>query len=197
MPHLRANGYVSHTQHDPETITEAICRYLAGNSAGDASEAAGMPSATLRHTLRRHDLIRSKSEATIQTWIDRGKVSAVARRRLIEREFSKYEANDKVDELADRFDVHRKTIRRDLRAIGYEITKSEQAIIREWGSFRQWHEAQRRAALLVRKRGWTKTRAAEKMDIDFRTLQRLLSARDERRGKCSGSGDDRSRYTNA
>jgi len=181
MPHLTANGHTSHTQYEPEAITEAICRYLAGESSNEAAAAAGMPAATLRHTLRRHDLIRTKTEATIQEWVDEGKASPVARRRLIKRDYTKYQANHRVEELAERFGVCRKSIRRDLRAIGYDISRSEQSIIREWGSFRKWREAQRQAALLVRKREWTKTRAHEHMDITFRTLQRLLSAWDERR----------------
>lgn len=196
MPHLTANGHTSHTQHDPEVITEAICRYLAGQSASAASEEAGMPGATLRHTLRRHDLIRSKTEATIQRWVKDGKVSVVARRRLIKREHTRREANDRVEELAERFSVHPKSIRRDLRAIGYDISKSEQAIIREWGSFREWREAQRRAALLVRKRDWTKKRAREEMDISFRTLQRLLSAWDKRKDQAT-EVDARSQYATA
>jgi len=157
-----------------------------------------MPASTLRHTLRRHDLIRSKTEAWRQKWIDRGRASQVARQRLIEQRYTKYEANDRVEELAKKFDVCERTIRRDLRAIGYALSASESGIRREWGSFKAWHQAQRRAALFVRKRGWTKKRAREEMGITFRTLQRLLSARDQRKERGQDTSFwERSTYVSA
>jgi len=196
MPHIRANGHTSHTQHEAPVVTEAICRYLAGEPAGPAAEAAGMPASTLRHTLRRHGLIRSKTEAWRQKWINRGRASEVARQRLIRSRYTKYEANDRVEELAEEFDVAERTIRRDLRAIGYELTESESAIRREWGSFKAWHQAQRRAALLVRKRDWQKKEARQEMGVTFRTLQRLLAAWDDRKGE-EHSFDHRSTYASA
>lgn len=197
MPHIRANGHTSHTQHPAPVVTEGICRYLAGQPGKAAAEEAGMPAATLLHTLRRHDLIRSKSEAWIQKWVDRGKASMVARRRLIEREYSKNEAWDQLDELANQFAVCEKTIRRDLRSIGYDLSRSEVAIVREWGSFQGWRKAQRRAAVLVRKRDWTKKRACEEMNITFRTLQRLLSAWDKRKEGGEQPLHSRSTYVTA
>jgi len=181
MHTIRANGHTSRTLHPPLMVAIAISAYVAGQSIHESAAESDLPPGTVRAILHRHDLIRSKTEAMVQYWINRGKASQVARRRLIEREYSRFEAHDRRDELADHFDVHPRTIRRDLEAIGYGISRAEAAIQQHWGSFAQWQKMQRRAALLVRHRGWTKTRARKEIGCTISALNTLLDAYDERK----------------
>jgi hypothetical protein len=180
MHTIRANGHTSETKHPPAAVTEAICTYLAGKGPSAAAEASGVPPSTICNILDRHDLRHSPTEARILDWVQAGKVSQVARRRLIERRWTRYEAHDRVPQLAVRFDVTEETIRRDLRAIGYGLSRSERSIRREWGSFADWRAAQEEAHRLVREEGRAMTAACETTGWHFQTLERLLEAYDDR-----------------
>jgi len=180
MHTIRANGHTSRTQHPPGAVTEALCTYLAGKGPAAASDVSGIPEDTICKILDRHDLRHSRREARILDWVQAGKASQVARRRLIERRWTRYEAHDRVPQLAARFDVTEETIRCDLRAIGYGLSRSERSIRREWGSFADWQAAQEKAHRWVREEGHTKQGVCEVTGWHFRTLERLLAAYDDR-----------------
>lgn len=175
---VRAQGRTANTECDPVTVAAAVGLYLIGHSTTQVEERVGIAKGTLYCLLDRLGITRDRSEGQIHSWADRGTVSAVARRRIIERDYTRQEAHHAQGELAERFDVTKRTIRRDLTAIGYSYTQKEAMAASEWGSLTRWRKKQREAAVLVRHRGLTQEEAAQEMGVNKNTVGALLEVYD-------------------
>lgn len=173
MHTIRANGTTSRTSHEPLEVARGIAAYVAGQSAMDAAEGLSIPGGTLGNILRRHGLIRSRSEAGCQKAANKGKATKVARRRIIERKYTPVESYLKQEEIAERFGVSESTITSDRSAIGYTLCRSLRRSLARWGSKRSYLEHQRKAALL-REKGHTYREIQDEIGCSMPTARRLV-----------------------
>jgi len=183
MHTIRANGTTSQTKHPPLEVVKGIAAYVSGQPASDAAEGLSIPSGTLSNILRRHGFIRSRSEAGCQAVINESEgpsATKVARRRIIEEEYTPVQSYLQQEELAERFGVSESTITKDRSAIGYTLCRSLRRSLARWGSKRSYLEHQRKAALLRRK-GRTYQEIQEEIGCSMPTARRLVRRFHERK----------------
>lgn len=183
MHTVRAEGQTARTELDPVDVALAVGLYLVGYDTKEIKNLTEVSAKTLQGILQRLGLTRSREEWVRKIWVDKGKVSQVARRRILKRDYTKAEIHGSHEEIAGRFNISASTLRRDLAATGLSYDRSTAQAIAYWGSVREWHEAQRHAALLCRKRGCTQEQAARQMGISRSGISSLLNAYDERKEK--------------
>jgi len=186
MHTIRAQGASARTQGDPFAYAFAVAIYLAGHPIDESAEAAGVPYSTLASTLGRMGLRRSRSEALAEHVIQNGTVPLPARRGILQRDYTRFEAYEARRELAEQWGVTVETVRRDRKAVGMELTEAETNAISRWGSVKAWHQAQRRAALLRRQRGLLMREIADEIGCTRDTVRSLIDRWDARKG----SNDD-------
>jgi len=180
MHTIRANGHTANTQCDPLRVTMGIIRYICGDSTRRAEDAVGLGRHTLQRIVRELGLMRSESACQITRAAHEGKATRPARRGILRRDYTPLAAHAAKDELVERWGVTRQTLNRDLRACGMQLRRRWAYQIGQWGSVKDWIEAQKRAVDLCRREDYTVAEAAAEMGITHRRVSNLLDAYDAR-----------------
>jgi len=186
MHTVRAQGNETRTKLCPLKVAYAVGLYIGGHTSPEAAEEAGLIKSSLANILRRLDVMRTRGEGARQTQIEQGKTSIIARRRILEREYTPKEAFFAQEELCEKWGICRSTLRRDLRAISYTLDASTARILSEWGGLRAYHEAQRKVAWLRRQKEEPMHKIADNIGVSKTTAYHLLEKWDERK---EGSDD--------
>lgn len=181
MHTVRAEGQTARTELDPTIVALAVGLYLIGFGTPKVSRMVEISRSTLKNLLRRLNLLRTKAEAGMCRNAQNDRVHRAARRHVIQREYTRQETHKNKREIANRFGVSRSTINRDLEAIGWKYTPRKGRMVKNWGSVKAYYRAQRRAAVLTRKRGWSQAEAAEDLEVCQSTVHNMLKRYDERK----------------
>jgi len=184
---VRAQGASARTQGDPLDYAFAVAIYLAGHPIEESAKQAGVPYSTLASTLGRMGLRRSRSEGLAEHAVDNDRVPLPARRGILRRDYSRFQAYEARHELAEQWGVTVETVRRDRKALGMELTEAETNAIAHWGSVKAWHQAQRRAALLRRHRGLKMREIADEIGCTRDTVRCLIDRWDARKSSSDES----------
>lgn len=179
---VRARGNTARTRLHPLRVCISVALYLKGGSVQTSANKTGLGYSTLFDMLGRLGVRRTKAEAERARRVREGKASLVARRRLIEKEYTPAEALRKREEIASRFGVSVKTIDRDRKAIGYRYSDQNARIVLEHGSIAEYRRMQRRAALL-RKRGEEVKDVAETLGVCPDSVRNMIERYEARRGQ--------------